>query len=247
MTEHDTDFVLRVSGKHLGEFALADRCDRCLWLKLRLGYKLPYTFFPGIFSTLDSFTKNVVHAHFDTFGQPPTWLKELDVVGYMNPPHFSKFNMHDAESNILLTGAADGILRRKDDSYVIVDYKTAKITSTQDELLPMYEVQLNAYGLISENIGLGPVSDLILVYTEPVTKPVGGCAGAVTADGFELGFRAVLQQVPRDPDKVKRLLKEARMMHDLPAPLAGKDGCKACNLVDQMTVALYQLGDDIDI
>jgi len=234
MTEHDTDFVLRVSGKHLGEFALADRCDRCLWLKLRLGYKLPYTFFPGIFSTLDSFTKNVVHAHFDTFGRPPTWLADLDVVDYIDPPHFSKFNMRDAESNILLTGVADGILRRRDDSYVILDYKTAKITSTQDKLMPMYEVQLNAYGLISENIGLGPVSDLILVYTEPVTKPVGGCAGAVTADGFKLGFSAVIRRVPRDPDKVKRLLREARMMHDLPVPPAGGDGCKNCLLLDRL-------------
>ena len=78
------------------------------------------------------------------------------------------------------------------------------------------------------------VSGKHLGESEPVTKPVGGCAGAVTADGFELGFSAVLQQVPRDPDKVKRLLREARMRHDLPAPPAGKDGCTNCLLLDRL-------------
>ena len=78
------------------------------------------------------------------------------------------------------------------------------------------------------------VSGKHLGESEPVTKPVGGCAGAVTTDGFELGFSAVIQQVPRDPDKVKKLLREARMMHDLPAPPAGRDGCKNCLLLERM-------------
>ena len=58
---------------------------------------------------------------------------------------------------------------RTDESYFIADHKTARFTNHQDELLPMYEVQLNGYAYIAESIGYSPITGLGLVYYEPFT------------------------------------------------------------------------------
>jgi len=60
----------------------------------------------------------------------------------------------------MLTGAPDGIFIKPNDCYVIADYKNAKFTGTQDSLLPMYCVQLDAYALIGEQRGIRPFTDL---------------------------------------------------------------------------------------
>jgi hypothetical protein len=72
-------------------------------------------------------------------------------------PHHSKFFMVDKETNIKLTGTPDQILQRKDNGYSMVDYKSAIFTSAKDSLSSIYKVQLNAYALIAESIGLKPV------------------------------------------------------------------------------------------
>lgn len=52
---------LRISAKALGELALPDFCLRCFWLKLH-ARRLPFQIFPGIFRSIDVYTKRVVHA-----------------------------------------------------------------------------------------------------------------------------------------------------------------------------------------
>ena len=144
---------IKISAKDLGQVALYDFCPRCFWIKHRLRNKLPFQIFPGIFSSMDSYNKRIVHSWFDKHGSPPPWMKELgDLTGYREPPHYSKFQFLDPSTGILLTGSPDGVFTHRDGSYLIVDYKTAKYTGTQDQLYPMYEVQLNDYALIGEII-----------------------------------------------------------------------------------------------
>ena len=52
---------LRISAKNLGAFALPGFCPRCFWLQLRVENRLPFQIFPGIFSSIDAYTKRVVH------------------------------------------------------------------------------------------------------------------------------------------------------------------------------------------
>jgi len=68
---------------------------------------------------------------------------------------------------VIITGIPDEIFQKKDTSYFIVDYKTARFTGHQDELMPIYKVQLNGYALIAEKCGLKPVTGIGLVYYEP--------------------------------------------------------------------------------
>lgn len=226
--------VIRISAKNLGALALLDCCLRYFWLRLRMQHRLPFQVFPGIFSTIDVFTKRVVHAHFDQHGRPPDWLADLgEINGYHNPPHYSKFNMLDEEFNILITGTADGIFDRADKSFLIADYQTARFTGKQDALLPLYEVQLNASAMIGDGCGFSPVSGLALIYMEPITESdadVRQCRW----HGFEMGFCAQVLVVKVAPSLVRPLLAKTREIHESPFPPRSRPGCKDCRLIQEM-------------
>jgi len=225
---------IQISAKNLGELAMPNFCPRCFWLKLRLGNKLPFQIFPGIFSSIDSYTKNIINGYFDNHNRFPSWLGVLgNLVGYKKPPHFSKFNVVDNENNILLTGIPDSIYVKTDCSHVIVDYKTARYTGNQDKLMPMYEVQLNGYAMIGESCNFHPVSDLALIYMEPVTG-----SDAVNnevnhrEDGFAMGFSANIHKVALDLDIIPPLLARTREINELSNAPAGSIGCKDCQLLE---------------
>ena len=153
----------------------------------------------------------------------------------MKVPHYSKFSVIDAESNILLRGVPDEILCKSDDSYFIIDYKTAKFTGNQDKLLPMYEVQLNAYAYIGERAGFKPISGLGLIYYEPQT---GISAEEVDSfildDGFSMNFSGKLLPIELKPDNIPVLLKRVREIYELPETPNGVEGCKDCGLLDTL-------------
>jgi len=229
--------TLQISGKNLGAFALPDACPRCSWLKLRQK-ELPYQIFPGIFSSIDSFTKNAVHGWFDRHGAPPPSLARMGpYVGYQNPPGARKFFLHDATLDVKLTGAPDAVLERADGTLAIADYKTARFTEHQDELAPMYETQLNAYALIAHGLGWAPVTELLLVYMEPHAESAGH-DGHQDEDGLRMGFRANARRVGLDVARVPALMQKARELWDADEAPAGREGCKNCQAVAEMTMRL---------
>lgn len=227
---------LRISAKTLGELALPHICPRYFWLKLHLNNKLPFQIFPGIFSSIDSYTKTIVHSWFDAHKCSPLWLQGIgELTGYVNPPHFSKYNIIDPESNILLTGTPDGIFVRSDGHYVIADYKTAKFTGAQDSLLPMYQVQLNAYALIGEQRGIRPVSDLVLIYMEPVTgHEVLDESVHYRDDGFLMGFKANVLKLTIDTGSIYPLLVKVRKISELDSPPQGCLECDNCRILERL-------------
>jgi len=220
---------IRISAKNLGAVAMADFCPRCFWIKLHCK-DLPFQIFPGIFSTIDSYSKNIIHAYFDKHNSMPEWLNGLGKIkGYIDPPHHSKFQLYDDKSGILLTGMPDGVFVKADGSYMIVDYKTAKYTGTQDELFPIYEIQLNCYALIGEEYGFSPVKELVLIYMEPVTDVT-----AVTDDvnhrqlGMVMPFATSIHKVKLNTAAIAPLLAKVRKLYDMPLAPSGRNGCKDC-------------------
>ncbi len=225
----------RISAKNLGELALGNFCPRCFWRKIRVS-KLPYQIFPGIFSSIDSYTKRIVHSAFDHHGAAPIWSSALgDVIGYVPAPHSSKFNIHDEANDVLLTGAPDDILLMRDQSHVIVDYKTAKFTDAQDSLFPLYETQLNVYAMIGSQVGPKPVSGLALVYMEPQTDEEIAKDGENHREhGFTMHFHAYIRPVLIRPEIIPPLLKRAREIFDATEPPPSRKGCIDCRLVDEL-------------
>ena len=202
--------------------------------------KRSFDSFPGIFSSIDVYTKRVVRGWFDDVNTLPPWLSALgEVSGYEKPPHWSEFSIIDEQYDIQFGGEADGILRRPDDSHMIVDYKTAKHTGNQDALYPAYQAQLNAYSRIGNELDFDPVTDLALIYMEPVT-----CDTAASrddnrrGDGFAMGFAADVVTVPVNPEILEPLLAKTREIFELERAPASRTGCTDCQRVGQLSVLL---------
>lgn len=228
---------IQISAKNLGELALPDFCPRCFWLKRHPDVRLPYQIFPGIFSSIDAYTKRVVHGYFDKHGRFPAWLDKKigDLVGYVNPPSFHKFNRMFEEYGIRLTGAADAIFQKKDGSHVIVDYKTAKFTPNADKLMPMYVVQLNGYASIAEEVGPQNVTSLGLLYMEPITDEESAVEEAHDrGDGFAMGFSANYHPVILNTEMILPLLEKTREICDLETSPDPRAGCKECEKVSSL-------------
>lgn len=227
---------IRISAKELGAFAFKDSCPRCLWIKLHSANKLPYQIFPGIFSSIDSYTKKFISSYFEKYGHFPDWLpSQGELTGLTKKLHHSTFNIIDQITDILLTGVPDEIFTLKDGSYFILDYKTAKYTETQDTLLPLYEVQLNAYAYIAEKKGLSPVKNIALAYMEPQTALTQENVEEVkTEQGFLLPFSGKIVQLNLKLDIIPDLLRKVRNLYDHPFAPQGKAECKDCLLLDNL-------------
>jgi hypothetical protein len=228
---------LRISAKNLGQLALPTFCPRCFWLKLRLGNKLPWQIFPGIFSSIDSFTKRVTAHWLAQHQTTPPWLAGFgELVQSIDPPHWSRFKAVDPATGIELRGVPDHIFRGKDKTLLVIDNKTARFTPGQDALLPLYQVQLNAYAWLAERIGLGQVSAIALVYFEPLTDLSPVELGEYTRnEGFDMPFRAKSLPLALDLKSIPPLLKHVRQIADPEAPPPSRTGCTDCRALDQIT------------
>lgn len=228
---------LKISAKNLGQTALEDFCPRCYWIKLKTNFKLPWQSFPGIFSSIDSYTKSCIHHIIDSVKDNPfaipDWMKQMgDIVGYEKVPHWSKNIYHDEKTNITLQGAQDDILVCADGTRIVPDYKTAKHTDTQDKLFPLYEVQENVYSILSEKDGKPPVK-LFLVYMEPCTEPAYASDNIIDC-GFRMCFSGMAVPVKRDRAIVRKALNTTREIADLSTAPKGNDNCKECAALDKI-------------
>lgn len=204
-----------ISAKDLGKLALPEFCQRCFWLERHFGK--PPSLFPGIFSTLDAVTRRSVHREFLKKGAAPGWFPFDDVEEVVEADLLFKLPVESG--NWVLVGRPDDIFKLKDGSYHIVDYKTAKFTGRQDELFPMYEIQLNAYGYLAEKYRFRPVTKLSLIYCQP-NEDLDHNAN------FKLSFSPHHLKVDLKPEKVKQLLVEARDIVNQQEPPESKFSCK---------------------
>lgn len=219
----------QISGKNLGALAMPDFCPRCFWFVNVLRSRLPFQIFPGIFSSIDSYTKKFVHGVFELGNGFPPCLDGLGpVTGYREPPSHNRFRTFDDASQVLLTGAPDAVFETPD-GILIADYKTARYTPNQDSLAPIYEVQLNAYAYIAATTDLPPVRGLALIYFEPETEPHHAVAPENhMPHGFRMGFAAYVKPIPLDTGRIPALLQRAREILERDAPPTGREGCKDC-------------------
>ena len=225
----------QISAKNLGKIAMPDFCARCFWIELK-AKKLPWQKFPGIFSTIDSFTKKIVHEWIDRADGNPKFLKDYGVSAYQMAPHWSKFKI-DTEFGITLSGAVDDIWTVPDGS-VICDFKTAKWTANADKLLPMYRTQLNGYAKIAEGIGMGPVVAIPLIYMVPQTEEQDAKGGACWGiDKFNMHFVPHVLPLELDIKSIDPLLERARKIYDGPVP-ASVATCKDCTNLDGIIAAV---------
>ena len=216
-----------ISAKDLGRLNMPDFCPRCFWIERHVDK--PPGIFPGIFSTLDAITKRSTHRSFVERGEKPNWLEIEDLVEVEEGDTYFKLPVE--QGDWILTGYPDDIFRIKDGSYHIVDYKTAKFTDRQDELYPLYEVQLNCYAYLAEKYGYKPVTKLSLVYCQPNND-------LESDENFKLEFKIYTLKVDLNLDIIPDLLLRARKILDQLEPPASHEKCKGiCNWLNKVDFA----------
>jgi hypothetical protein len=228
---------VRISAKNLGQLALPDYCPRCFYLKLKLQFKLPWQIFPGIFSTIDSYSKKITWQYYKKHKTVPPWFKPFGkFTGLLPSPHHSKFFIVDKKTGIKLNGMCDDIFKMADGRYFIWDYKTAKFTENQDKLLPLYVTQLNGYAYIFETMGMGKIGGLGLCYYEPQgNAPTVTFETVMQNDGFVMPFKAHLKKIGLGPEAVVLpLLAEVRRYVDMVDAPRSREGCGDCEILEQI-------------
>jgi hypothetical protein len=208
--------------------------------------KLPFQIFPGIFSSIDSYSKTVTAGYFRQHARVPKWFDGFGELGApIKVPGWSKFNIIDKDFNILLSGVPDEILTHPKKGLWIGDYKTARLTNAQDELAPMYEVQLNCYALIAGAIGMGSVYGLGLLYYEPITAFGEDEQDLIIReDSFFLRFAPKLKAVKLDLKRIPPLLHTVRRICDNSQCPAGKVGCEDCSKVARLLEVTQQSANE---
>ncbi|MGI0100470.1 MAG: PD-(D/E)XK nuclease family protein [Candidatus Micrarchaeaceae archaeon] len=223
---------MRISAKDLGWLEEPSFCPRCFWIE-RHANGLPYQGgFPGIFSSIDTYTKHIVEKYFERNGKLPKWLKEIGEIKRIVNIKPSEFKVE--RGDMLLTGIPDLLFQRPDNSFGIVDYKTAKYTGMQDSFMPIYQIQLNGYAYISEALGDKPVKDLYLIYFEPPYKERFDELSSkhTKDDGFEMPFKPKIHKIKKDVKEVERLLEKASKIYSSEKMPESADGCKDCVRLD---------------
>ena len=230
----------QVSAKQLGELALPYNCRRCFWTKSTLKGKLPFQSFPGIFSSIDSYTRKMVKGWFERhggsgMGQRNGRTEKMDCTS-----RCKKFCIDHEESGLVLSGTPDALFEDREGKLIIVDFKTSKITTGQQKLMPLYELQLNAYALIAKrkarDFGFPEVGGLFLLYTVPVTD------GKVLEDDTKHGtdevdmtFKSVTVPVELNEDRVHALLGRAAEILTSGTDSLQSEGCYECERIEGLT------------
>ncbi len=236
---------MQISAKNLGELKKSDFCQRCFWIKTHQK-QLPYQIFPGIFSSIDSYTKSIVEGYVSREGKLPDWLKDIGEVNKafkgsikamkskgIDPK--TKFNTQ--YKDVLLTGIPDALYQRPNGSIVIADYKTARYTERQDSMMPIYEIQVNGYAYIAEKLGIKPVESIYLIYFEPPQKESHELIAKryTTAEGFEMPFKPTVHKIKKDTKEIEILMDKAYKIYMLTTHPKGLEDCKDCKSLTSLS------------
>jgi len=214
---------IQISAKNLGAIVLDDFCPRCFYIKLK-SKKLPWQMFPGIFSSIDSYTKKIMHNWIDNPDKQPKFISDMKITSYRKVLHWSKSKLNIPEFGITLTGIPDDLWVGPEGVH-IPDAKTAKYSDAQDKLIPMYKVQLNGYAKIYEGLGEN-VTGLSMIYMEPLTEEWAASEWA-HKDNFKMVFDPKFVPVNVDIESLDPLLEKTRQIYDGGLPDSA-DGCKDC-------------------
>ena len=208
---------------------------------------LPWQGFPGIFSSIDRHTKQVVVSHLQREGRLPPWLasaflsKAGHAVEHIDPPHWSKFQATDEATGVTLRGEADAIFRLADGSCAIVDYKTSRYNPDNRGQHRIYRAQLNAYAWIARRLDFPPVSRVWRWFTwsQPPATAKATPRNWWTPRDSPSASAPGWWRWSCPPDRLlPPLLRQSARIHALPAPPDARDGCRDCDALEGLLAAL---------
>jgi len=199
-------------------------CPRCFWLQLVKKERRPPTPFPSLPNGMDMILKT----HFDNFMEKnklPPELKELKGYKLFKDKeilkiwrsNFKGIQYLDKKSNILLRGAVDNILTKKD-KLIVLDYKTRGYPVKEDTH-EHYINQMDLYNFLLRKNKYKTEDYTYLIFYYP---------NKVTETG-EVIFDTKLIKVKTSPKRGEKVFKEAIKVLQGKEPKESKD-CGFCKL-----------------
>jgi hypothetical protein len=201
---------------------LWDECKRCFYLKIVRGYRRPAIPFPKIFTRIDLLMKDYYLEKSTRVIHPDLPDGKVFMSGKWVESDIIHFNGHTAEC--YLKGIFDTVLQFNDGSYAVVDFKTTEIN---DEHVPFYARQLQAYAYALEhaapgNLSLKPISHLGLLCFEPRHMDQDE-KGHLTYSG-----KVAWQEIPLDEAAFLTQLEQVVAVLELPEPPEAGEKCEFC-------------------
>jgi hypothetical protein len=225
---------IRVSPRDLGKMLLKKFCPRCYWILIGLGFRVPFDMpMAGLMYNMDRFEKALVECHFEDKGLSPKWLASMNCVEVAEFPE--KMTMEFPKYGLTMVGKPDAVLRKKDGSLFLIDYKTAKDKGSDDPFMPAYETQLLGYVHLLEANGVGKVSEVALVYFDnDLVDYYDEPLELLTRSGLTVPFTAKIHPIEFSRQALDPLLKAFRGYADMLAPPKGRDHCKDCERLERL-------------
>ncbi len=229
---------IRLSARNIGEILQEDFCPRCFWFthKFAIDSSNPFHFpMPSIVSLMDSFLKRIMEAHHAERNSLPPWFSEsilMEIpeipVRSLRPIKVKRWRF-SIDENVLLSGTPDVMWELPDGKLFIADFKTAVFTPKQENMLPLYTAQLNAYAYLAYKLEGKETEYLALVYFEPQHKAEYDKVLKRTAAEPALGFKCRTVAVEIwDKGKIEDICQRIVGILSSPTPPPGREGCEKC-------------------
>lgn len=232
---------IRISPSKLGVFALPDYCPLCCYRLLRMRFQKPYNFPPAyVLIELDGHQKQMARVALEDGDLPEFFGDCADATEMLD---VSSLACHDEDTDLDLYGKPDFVLRLPDETFAIIDAKTAHVKKEGSPLFYAYRLQVNFYAYVA---GLASPSYTVsrggLLYFQ--------FAGMTDTeirknfnDTYMWGkFKPEYVDVEIDPDTVViPVLNRIRELLDMTEAPKGRKGCRDCELIDAFS---HLLSDD---
>lgn len=184
-------------------------CPLCFWLSNRV--KPPRPIIARITVQLDSVIKTFMKK-FIGRSDLPAWVPIQGTFFGAS----QTLKAVDLQSNIVVKGRLDALVKTANGKYYIIDYKTGR----PPEVVPdSYQMQLDGYAFLLERNGYKPVAGGVLLYFTPKE-------GDLTERMFPFSVTPV--HVSVNSSRVPPVLLEARRILEMEAPPPHASSCELC-------------------
>lgn len=236
----------RITPSKLGAFCGTNVCLRCGYFLLRMSFKKPFDFgTPFIMQLLDQRQKQIARVSLEENGELPNFFGPFASATKLI--ECTSLSAYNTETDLQLYGMPDLVLQNKDGSRMIIDDKTSFPKTEDDALFAKYRVQVNFYGLLSEQAAEAyRISRVGILYYVYVATDDEGILNSVTDSSITVQFAPKIKVMEYDPEKyVMPLLRTVRELLDMTEPPKASGKCKDCKLIADYS-ALLSVEDDLD-
>lgn len=185
--------AIKLSPTSLNAFT---ECPRCFWLKFVKGIDRPAGIFPSLPSGMDSVLKTYFNEYRAEGILPPLVADKL--TGQLMNPLPKTLLYTDKELRAILTGKLDDALQIGENLYSVMDHKTRGYPP-KEEIIPAYQLQMDAYDFLMNANGYPTDHKAYLVYYYPSTGQLHN----------NFPFIVEAKELVADPDRAMRVFRDA--------------------------------------